>query len=298
MPRPVFEQALAFLQRSGIPDARFLGGEPTEHPGFCEYIELALARGFAVTVFTGGLVPHAALTFLRRIPQDKLTVVMNAAIPGTDPDDLVAAQIHACRQLGPCVELGITFANPAQNPEFLLAWIADYRLRRRVRLGLAHPIWGSSNRYLRPQAVRGFGAHLEIFVAAAERTGVEIDLDCGFTPCMFSAGFLEKHEDLARSIGTRCNPIVDILPEADVIACYALSRAGRRPMTDSSTHAEIAAWFEQDLARRLPAGAYRECAACDYRRHGLCGGGCRARQALRLRPDSLRLLAADEEESA
>ncbi len=298
MPRAVFENALAFLRRSGIPEARFLGGEPTEHPSFGEYVELALARGFAVTVFTGGWMAASALAGLRRIAPDRLTVVLNTADPGTDSPVLLEAQHAVCRALGACVELGLTFTTPAPHPDHLLAWIEEHGLRRRIRLGLAHPIWGGANRYLRPQAVRHLGAQLETFAAAAGRAGVELDLDCGFTPCMFSARFLEKHPDLARNVGTRCNPIVDILPEGDVIACYALSRAGRRPLTEQSTHGEIGARFEQDLARRLPTGAYRECAACEYRARGLCGGGCRARQALRLRPDSARLLAEESGTSA
>lgn len=295
MPRAVYEDALAFLRRSGVPEARLLGGEPTEHPAFCDYVELALERGFAVTVFSGGLMPAAALECLSRIPPSRLTVVLNAVEPGTEHVDWVREQERVCRRLGRAVELGVTLQSAACSPDRLLDWVRQYGLRQRVRLGVAHPIWGGANASLRLQSARRLGAALEVFVDRAQRAGVTVDLDCGFTPCMFSLRFLEEHAGLAAAIGSRCNPIVDILPEGTAIACYALSRFRRLPVTCHSTRDELTSRFDSELARWLPAGVSRDCDACDFRMDGRCGGGCRARRALRLRPDATRLLSSDAE---
>lgn len=295
MPRDVYEQALTFLQRSKVPDARLLGGEPTEHPVFHEYVARALDRGFAVTVFSGGLMPDAALECLHQSPPGRVTVVLNAMEPGADRAEWVVAQQRICQTLGTMIELGITIRSPACNPDYLLSWIEQHGLRRRVRLGIAHPIWGGTNASLRSQSTRVLGGTLEAFIGRAEQAGVEIDLDCGFTPCMFSRRFIEEHAALAQSIGSRCNPILDILPEGAVIACYALSRVRRLPLTNTSMRDELLARFDQELSRMLPTGAHRDCVFCEYRSNGLCRGGCRARRALRLRPDDLRLLHADAE---
>jgi hypothetical protein len=125
---------------------------------------------------------------------------------------------------------------------------------------------------------------LEPFMESAEEAGVEVDLDCGFTPCMFSREFLDTHPLLAESIGTRCNTIVDVLPEGETIACYALSRFLRLPLADGVTRYELVSVFDREVDRVIPAGVYKECAWCEYRAEGRCGGGCRARRALRLRP--------------
>ena len=53
-----FEQRLDFLERSGIPEARLIGGEPTLHPAFPDLVAAARSRGLRITVFSHGLMPR------------------------------------------------------------------------------------------------------------------------------------------------------------------------------------------------------------------------------------------------
>src|SRR4051812_18340244 len=71
----VFERSLDFLERSGMDEARLLGGEPTIHPDFPRMLERALERGFRVLVFSGGLIPEAALKQLEEVPAERLAVL-------------------------------------------------------------------------------------------------------------------------------------------------------------------------------------------------------------------------------
>ena len=290
MSHDVYERALRFLERSKIADARLLGGEPTEHPEFSEYVSLAIDRGFKVTIFTGGIVGESALRCMRDIPVGSIIVVLNAAVPDSDTEDLVTAQQGLCRTLGEKVEIGITLDSRGRQPDFVLDWIQRYGLRRRARLGLAHPILGASNRSLRLQSLPILRGVLEGFVRHAETLGIEIGLDCGFTPCMFSTEFMQERPAFSKSIGPRCNSIIDILPEGDVIACYALSRLRRIALTDECTRSQLLSAFDRDIEPLIPDGMGRDCITCDYRTSGRCTGGCRARRALRLRPDALQIL--------
>lgn len=292
MPRDVFERALDFLRRSGVSDVRLLGGEPTEHPAFAEYAARALDLGFALTVFTGGLVPARALDCLRAIPPDRLRVVLNTAEAGVDPAPWVDARDRLCDALGPRVELGLTCASPGRDPSFLLRLIEAHGLRRRVRLGMAHPTRGGGNDWLRLQAARALGRTLEGFVRAAERAGVEVGFDCGFTPCQFSEEFLTARPAIRDAVGTRCGSVIDLLPEGVAIACYALSEGPRLDLTDDVTREELAAAFDREIEGGLPLGVSRECAFCTHRAEGRCNGGCRARRALRLRPERPGLAGA------
>jgi hypothetical protein len=289
MPRDVYAGALAFLRRSGIPDVRLLGGEPTEHPDFGDYVSLALEGGFAVTVFTSGLIPDTALASLRATPPGRVAVVMNVAVPKKDPNEWVTAQARVCRDLGARVELGLTLAPGAQDPSFLLPWIEERGLRRRIRLGLAHPILGAQNAHLRTRSLRNLSRVLEPFVAQAIEVGVAVDFDCGFTCCMFSPHFLEDHPQLAPDIGVRCNPIIDLLPEGKAIACYAMSRWRHLPVDNRSTCDGLVRRFEQDWEDALPVGMYPECATCAHFAEGRCNGGCRARRFRRLRPEPFQM---------
>ena len=300
MPPETYETALDFLERSGFPEVRLLGGEPTEHPRFREYVDKALERSFRVVVFSGGLVPQAALDHMATLPSDRLCVVLNTADPVNDPAPLVKRQKEVCRTLGERVMLGINIYDPDQDASHVFEWVAEHGLCRTIRVGAAHPAWGGGNGFLRLRPLQPVSL-FERLVAMGAEVGVEIGFDCGFTPCMFSSSFVDSHADLfmppkanrddvqteglVESVGVRCNPVVDILPEGECIACYALSRAFRLPLCGNRD--ELVAAFNRELEPMLPVGIYRDCAHCNYRKTGMCNGGCRARRAQRLRPDPL-----------
>jgi radical SAM protein with 4Fe4S-binding SPASM domain len=178
---------------------------------------------------------------------------------------------------------------------------------------MAHPTWGGTNDFypLRgPRIIPLF----EFLAEFGARKGVDVGFDCGFTPCMFSPGFVNAHEDmfihpearggittvsanvsncqslnenldLVEAVGMRCGPVVDILPEGDCIACFALSRYQRIPLPSAGTRTDLISEFDNGLERILPMGVHRECARCGYLAKDMCGGGCRARRAQRLRPN-------------
>jgi radical SAM protein with 4Fe4S-binding SPASM domain len=281
MTSDVYEAALDFLKRSDVPDARLLGGEPTLHPDFPAFADRALGHGFALTVMTGGMMPLASLDYLASVPAKHASVYLNAAVPGVDSDGLVAAQQRLCMRLGERVELGLTLVSSHVDPGFLLEWIEGYGLTRRVRLGVAHPILGGANTSASAATVRTLGRVVERFVESAGAEGVEVGFDCGLTPCMFSVSFAAQHPEIIDSVGMRCGPIIDILPEGDTVACYALARTVRVPLGDEDTRAGLLATFDEHLERLLPAsGTYEECGTCAHRIAGRCAGGCRARAAM------------------
>jgi radical SAM protein with 4Fe4S-binding SPASM domain len=341
----VYEAALSFLKRSGFPEARLLGGEPTEHPRFREYVGLARERGFRVVVFSGGLIPEPVLEYMAALPADSFSVVLNAVDPASDAKALVNRQREVCRALGAKVMLGVNILSPEQDPTYLFDWVTEYGSCRRIRVGLAQPIWGGTNAFFRIRGPRVIPL-FEKLVAIGARIGVDVGFDCGFTPCMFSSEFIDSHASMfmnsvvdhgdpnaqglptkqcasisdvgpnafsfrpARSddsvsrgqevpvsqieaIGVRCNPVIDILPEGDCIACYALSRFRRFPLPSEGVRNDLASSFDEELLPLLPAGVHRECAHCDFRAKGMCGGGCRARRSLRLRPSALIPLGSE-----
>ena len=339
MPLEIYEAALGFLQRSGFAEARLLGGEPTEHPRFCEYVARALEMGLRVVVFSGGLVPQPVLEFLAALPTDIFSVVLNAAEPANDAEALVNRQREVCRTLGAKIILGVNIRSPDHDPTHLFDWVTEYGLGRTVRVGIAHPIWGGTNDFFRFRGPRVISV-FERLVADGAAMGINVGFDCGFTPCMFSQEFVDAHADMfmpsapgpgapttlgrftkrcidpsgvgydtagfqaaksdgsvdqaqkaiatrIEAVGVRCSPVVDILPEGDCIACYALSRFRRFPLPSKGSRDDLVPFFDAELSQVLPAGVHRECIQCDYREKDMCSGGCRARRALRLRPNAL-----------
>lgn len=317
MPSDVFDRGVSFLERAGIPEVRLLGGEPTEHPEFREYVSRARQRGFRVVVFSGGLIPENALEYIASLPTEDFQLILNAADPSVDPGGLVRQQERLCGILGDKVMLGINIGSFGQRPVHLLHWIGQYGLQRTLRVGLTHPTLGGSNAWLRIPNPRVVGL-LEGLYAAAAQAGIHIGFDCGFTPCMFSESFVRENRDLfsapptgdldrraapvegggspARpqraSIG-RCSSVIDVLPDGTCIACYALSRVLRIPLPERADRKDLLHTFETKLTSMVPSGVFRACGRCRYLENGMCDGGCRARRAMRLRPDSRHLQGSE-----
>jgi radical SAM protein with 4Fe4S-binding SPASM domain len=313
MPPQIYEAALDFLRRSGFPQARLLGGEPTEHPRFRQYVDRAIEQGFSVIIFTGGLVPESVLEYMAALPENGFSIVLNTANPAHEPEALVSRQRDLCSTLGSKVILGVNIRFSNQDHSHVFDWVNEFGLRRTVRVGIAHPIWGGGNSFFRlggPGMVPVF----EQFWEQGNKLDIHVGFDCGFTPCMFSQEFVYANAGLFRqfrddmdlrrhrsadpagragsasvvhdeAVGMRCSPVIDILPDGNCIPCYALSRFSRTPLPSLGDRNEIVNFFDSELSLVLPAGAHRECTQCDYRQNEMCGGGCRARSAMRLRPD-------------
>jgi len=189
-----FEAVLGFLKRSCIPEARLLGGEPTEHPLFKDYVTQAIEKGFKVLVFSGGIIPRPVLFYMAGLPTEKFSMILNAANLHESPESLINRQIEICQTLGAKVKLGINIQSSNENPAYVFDWVKKYSLRRAVRVGIANPIWGGNNDFFRlrgPYEIPIF----ERFLTMGAEMGIDISLDCGFTPCMFSQEFVSDHID-------------------------------------------------------------------------------------------------------
>ena len=271
-----FERALDFLTRSGIEEARLLGGEPTLHPQFPRLGDMALERGLRVRVFSNGMMPESALQWLEKQAPDRVTVLINISAGDAERDGVFA-------RLRERVTLGFNIYTPAFDPAFLLDAIGQHGLSPRIRFGLAHPTAEGSNRFLHPRQYQEVGRRLAGFLEAARAVGVEPSFDCGFVPCMFPPGFLESLGTAAADIGVCCSPVLDILPDAQVVSCFPLAALAREAMPDGETADALRCRFTTRLSGYRRLGIFRECAACEVRASGRCVGGCLAASMQRLR---------------
>jgi hypothetical protein len=272
-----FDIALDFLLRSGIDQARLLGGEPTLHPGFVQLAESALRRGLRLLVFSNGLMPERALRWLEHSSQDAVALLINA----TRADH--PRQLDTLRRLGNRVSLGFNILTPAFQPEFLLELIGKYGLYPRIRFGLAHPCMDGSNASIHPRRYAAVGSRLMDFSVKAHDAGVELEFDCGFVPCMFPPGSMEALGDRAADIGPRCSPVLDLQPDGMFGSCFPLSEIHQEVLRDQDTAGDLRSRFEARLAGLRRLGIFPECTACELRASNKCVGGCLAAAMQRLR---------------
>lgn len=275
---------LDFLERSGIEQVRLLGGEPTLHPRFPEIVKRSLDRGFRVLVFSNGLIPEDGLSILEHAPEERAEVLVNAS----RLDELSPRRRRrfgeALDRLGPRATLGLTLDSPAVDPEPLLDLVDRHRLAPAVRLGLAHPRLDGGNSFVHPRDYAAVGRRLAAFGRRARERGVELDLDCGFVPCMFPAGSLEELGRDGPGVGRRCGPVPDLLPGGEAVPCFPLAPLAHRPVARYRDASRLRRRLELDLEPYRHLGVYRHCGTCAWFLEDRCLGGCLAAAMKRLRP--------------
>jgi MoaA/NifB/PqqE/SkfB family radical SAM enzyme len=281
LPPADFERRLDFLDRSGIHEARLIGGEPTLHPQFAEILAAARNRKKKVVVFSHGLFSDAVLeTLLSLSPEECLVLVnLNANREGD-----AARKMDTLRRLGPRAMLGYTICSPDLRLEELLDAIRKTGCRKAIRIGLAHPQVSGSNAYLHPKQYPLIGARLARFAAATAEEGIRLDFDCGFVRCMFAPDDRETIRRAQPDFSFRCNPILDIDLEGRALHCFPLAREGDPPPVDGRTAAELRSALEDQFRGYRQTGVYKECSACVSKADGECTGGCLAATIRRFQP--------------
>ena len=290
-----FGARLDFLDRSGIDQVRLLGGEPTLHPQFPKLVELARARDKKIVVFSNGLMPEEVLACLETLPVAGCIVLVNVNDPAEAGDGTYERQRAAIRRLGERALLGFNIYRADFQPDFLLSLIDEAGCRPPVRLGLAHPCLSGDNRYIYPQQYVAIGKKIVRFARVAADSKVTVEFDCGFVRCMFSDEDLETLEALGADVGWRCNPILDVGIDGQVIHCYPLSRLGSLPLTSELDAPALRRHFEALTRPYRQAGVFKECSTCPFKLSGVCPGGCLAATMRRFRHTPFSLAVPRQE---
>jgi MoaA/NifB/PqqE/SkfB family radical SAM enzyme len=276
LPVQDLEARLDFLKRSGIGEVRLMGGEPTLHPRFVELVERAGKAGFKIVVFSNGLMPDRALSCLASLPVAECTVLVNVNDPAVAGQDVHARRCAAVKRLGGRALLGFNVYRSDFRLDFLLPMIAEAGCRPAVRLGMAQPCLSGDNRYVHPRQYVAVGARIAAFARIAAQSGVTLEFDCGFVRCMFSARDLATLEASAADVDWRCNPILDVDIEGQVIHCYPLSDLGGLPLTPETDAPALRSAFACRTRPYRQAGVFSECSTCPFKAAGECPGGCLA----------------------
>lgn len=268
-----FDKALDYLKRSGLKQARLLGGEPTLHPGFRDLAIKAMGRGFEIMLFTNGLISGEMLDFLTALPAGKLSVLLNTIHPEEKNKKGTDRQKEVMHRLGPVIIPGVNIYSPKQDLNYLLEYVASYNLKKEIRLGISHSVLSKNNVYLHPKDYSRIGHKIALFKSEAQKEGVSLGFDCGFVPCMFPAESFDLLSEELKKAGNCCHPIIDMLTDGSFISCYPLSNFMRIKINDQLNAGLLINRFEEALAPYKDVGIYSHCTICPLFTNR-CNGGC------------------------
>jgi radical SAM protein with 4Fe4S-binding SPASM domain len=270
-----------FFETSGEKHISLLGGEPTLHPGFIEYVMYLIERGFHVNVFTSGILADKTLAdaqrLLTRYTVEMLSFVCNLNHP------LITSAPHQERIIafldafGRYTSPGFNIYQTHPEMDFLADYINRHGLKRHLRLGLAHPIPGEHNKYVAITDMPRMIERLMSFVPLFEGFHISMGFDCGFPLCLFTdeqLGILYKLNNGRVCFG--CGPAVDIGTDLSVWCCFPLSNFNKKSFYDFNSLKDIVDYYK-DLHKKIrveTGGLFEKCDDCRYRAMELCSGGC------------------------
>jgi len=270
-----------FFQVSGEKNISLLGGEPTLHPDFTDYVMYLIERGFHVNVFTSGILSECTLTettkYLSKYPIEKLSFVCNLNHPSLSTQQQTERIGAFLDTFGKFTSTGYNIYEPRGDMEFLADYINRYGLKRHIRLGLAHPIPGEANKYVTILEMPAMADRLLSFAPLFAQLNIGMGFDCGFPLCLFTdeqLGVLFKLNRGLLSFG--CGPAIDIGTDLSVWSCFPLSKHTKKSLYDFNTLKDIMDFYRA-LHRKIrieTGGLYEKCDACRHRETEFCSGGC------------------------
>ncbi len=271
----------SFLQLSGERHVSLLGGEPTLHPDFVDFVLYFVERNFHVTVFTSGVMSATRLAEIERhltpIRKDRLQFVCNLNDPVRTPaPESEERRLEAfLAAMGPWTMPGFNIYREDFSLEFLVDLVLRHGLGKHLRLGISHPIPGGGGIHLPPASVGRVMDRLYAQRELLDQARMRPGFDCGFPLCQLSD---EQLGWLVRSNGKAsftCSPALDITPDLSVYSCFPLSRYRRRSLLEFDSLDQVHAAFQQalDHLRIEVPGVYDECEHCVSREDRICAGG-------------------------
>lgn len=268
------EKALDFLRRSSASRVGLLGGEPTLHPGFPDVIDAVLAAGFRIKLFSNGLMPPAALDRLVRAKPGEILTIVNVNHPDETSASEQTRTAATLEALGERAALGFNIHRPDFDGEFLIDLTDRYGLDPHIRLGLAQPILGGRNVYVRREDYREVGRRLIRLAEMTGRHGFFLGLDCGFTLCMFDRSDIGPMIYNGVTFRMLCNPIIDINVDLSVWCCFPLSMWETTHLDQFENRNQAVQYYDKKLKPFRDVGSTAECMDCRHKAAGNCRGGC------------------------
>jgi hypothetical protein len=270
-----------FFELSDERHISLLGGEPTLHPHFVDFVLYLMRRRFHVTVFTSGVMGARKLDeiteHLSGANPEQFSIVCNINEPALSTprqNELLGKFLDA---LGHLVSPGFNIYTVDFKLEFLFDMINRYGLRRSLRLGLAQPIPLQPNVCIPVEDLGLMAARLVSYLPQFAKYKIAPGMDCGFPLCVFTDEQLGMFYKLNKSgLQFGCGPAIDIGPDLSVWSCFPLSTFHARSLYEFQHMRDIGRYYQEihSKIRIEKGGIYAKCDECPMRERGMCLGGC------------------------
>lgn len=284
-----FVKAIEFLTREDITRLGLIGGEPTLHPNFKEFLEYIIAnrRIGEATIYTNGILLDK---YIDQIITPKFRVLVNCNSPKEIGDeqflrlrntlDILVNKYYMVDR----INLGINLYNDDLDYNYIIDLLKLCGLHR-VRISLTVPDFSKCGNVDALEYFKSRKSFLLRFLKDMQKNDVLPYYDCNKPPyCIWNDDekrwleeMVSKYKVESNLIGDHsfCYPVIDILPDLKAVRCFGMSEYEKIDINDFSGVSEIASYF----LNRIDSASYQipaknECIECKKRKLRKCTAGC------------------------
>ncbi len=283
-----FLKAYYFIKKTPQERIGIIGGEPTLHPDFEKIIKFLNLENkkdkfnIPIQIFTNGLEIDKYIDFLHK---GNYSLLINC----NSPDDIGPSTYNKLRHnllllkknFKNKYNIGINLYSNTMNYDYIFELLKELK-QKNLRLSMTVPNKVNDEPLTRENI---YGKNKEFLFSVFKKckdNNVTPFYDCNtFVSCLvdyeniqFLKSFKSQYNLLCYS---SCKPIIDILPDLQVIRCFGLSDYLKVSLIDFENLEELRKFFISEIdhyAKKIPN--FTECNSCKQMQLMDCYGGCLA----------------------
>lgn len=289
-----FRKAVAFAAGQPKTTVGLIGGEPTIHPKLADFIRILAENPNieTVMVYSNGLQLEPLLKVMAEAGVGSIVrVLVNCNSPKVMGErnyerlkeslDLAFGTYHVGQQ----IKFGLNLYDNNFDYSFIKELLVRYG-QHQLRISLTVPDFGVCGRVDPVENFKSRKAYLLQFFKEMDEIGVMPYYDCNKPPqCIWTdeewawlCWYVNKYRSVATNLTdqtSRCQPVVDILPNLRAVRCFGMSDFEKVSIEDFETISDLQNYFRN----RVDSEAFRTCGSdacrdCYDRKTGYCSGGC------------------------
>lgn len=267
-----FISILDWIDRGNVPELtiQLMGGEPTLSPILSEIIEELTDRSRKIIIFSNGTLPLAGrvVELTKSAGVEWVININHGSVYSANQKEILDRNLTL---LGQAASLNVNFYSKEISYDHLFEYIESFDVKRLIKVGIALPTSGKTNRYVSTEMFQDLGEKLGDFVAKADERNVKLTTECGVPTCLFR-DLVKKHPTVfLDNMISHCGSRLDITPEGVLINCLPLSKVASVRYDSFSDYARASRWFHEFLSPyRALGGIDLDCYACSDLGDGNC----------------------------
>lgn len=284
-----FHEAVAFIKTAQQFDGRvgLIGGEPTIAPNFGEILQI-LNKDDAITtvpIYTNGLLIDEYISVLKEKKFDFLINLNSQEDIGEENYEHIQKNIQLLIENGKRMNLalGINIYKENQNVEYFMETLKRFQIHH-ARIAITTP--NNGEKHLGFEHLKQLRGKLLDLTMDLMYEKIHFIIDCNRPPqCvwddieqwklqMMHHKLLNKKQ-YRNMFVSKCNPVIDILPNLTAIRCFGLSNISKVPIKNFKSIDDLSNYYIEEIDNcLLEQITTQQCNDCYAFKNKECYGGC------------------------